>query len=148
MACRLGQHLVRAKSKAENFGLFALCPCYFFICCLVAPWSNFWLLLRKESQPPNANHCNQAISFWARAEWEGLNITECPVGFDHNAIIPQIVQNTLPRLKPSFSKMWKCPQYSKQLLFDTVVAFRIEKYLIGCKIQDSRIQLFADKLIT
>ena len=30
------------------------------------------------------------------------------MGFDHNIIIPQIAQNTLPRLKPSFSKMWKC----------------------------------------
>ena len=29
MASKLGQHLLRAKPKAENFGLFALYPCYF-----------------------------------------------------------------------------------------------------------------------
>ena len=28
---------------------------------------------------------------------------------------PQIAENTLPRVAPSFSKMWKCPQYPKQL---------------------------------
>ena len=31
MASRLGQHLLRAKSKAENF----------LICCLTAPWPTF-----------------------------------------------------------------------------------------------------------
>ena len=41
MASRLGQHLLRAKSKAENFGLFALYSFYFFICCLAAQWPNF-----------------------------------------------------------------------------------------------------------
>ena len=42
MASRLGQHLLRAKSKAENFRLFARYPCYFFfICCLTAPWPTF-----------------------------------------------------------------------------------------------------------
>ena len=38
---RLGQHLLREKSKSENFGLFALSPRYFFICCLAAPWPTF-----------------------------------------------------------------------------------------------------------
>ena len=41
MASRLGQHLLRAKSKAENFGLFALYPCYLLICCFTAPWPTF-----------------------------------------------------------------------------------------------------------
>ena len=41
MASLLGKHLLRAKSKAEKFGLFALYPCYFFICCLAAPWLTF-----------------------------------------------------------------------------------------------------------
>ena len=31
MAFRLGQHLLRANSKSENFGLFALYSRYFFI---------------------------------------------------------------------------------------------------------------------
>ena len=41
MASRLGQHFLRAKSKAENFGLFALYSFYFFICCLAAQWPIF-----------------------------------------------------------------------------------------------------------
>ena len=42
MASRLGQHLLRAKYKTENFGLFALCSSnFFFICCLAAPWPTF-----------------------------------------------------------------------------------------------------------
>ena len=41
MASRLGQHLLRAKSKSWNVGLFALYPCYFFICCLAPSWLIF-----------------------------------------------------------------------------------------------------------
>ena len=41
MASRLGQHLLRAKSKAEIFGLYALYPCCFCICCLAAQWPTF-----------------------------------------------------------------------------------------------------------
>ena len=29
---------------------------------------------------------------------------------------PQIAEHTLPRLAPRFSKMWKCPQYSKKVI--------------------------------
>ena len=41
MASGFGKHLPRAKSKTENFGLFALYPCYFFICCLAVSWLTF-----------------------------------------------------------------------------------------------------------
>ena len=41
MASGYGKHHLRAKSKTENFGLFALYPCYFFICCLAARWLTF-----------------------------------------------------------------------------------------------------------
>ena len=41
MTSRLGKHLLRVKSKTENFGLFALYPCYFFVCCLDASWLTF-----------------------------------------------------------------------------------------------------------
>ena len=37
MASRLGKHLLRTKSKAENFGWYALYPCFLLICCLAAP---------------------------------------------------------------------------------------------------------------
>ena len=40
MTAGVGQHL-RAKSKAENFGLFALYPFCFFICSLAAIWPTF-----------------------------------------------------------------------------------------------------------
>ena len=41
MASRLGQYLVRAKFNVENFELFALYLCYFFICYLAALWPLF-----------------------------------------------------------------------------------------------------------
>ena len=137
MLSRLGQHLLRAKSKAEHFGLFSLYSCYFLYLQFGSPMTNFWLLLRKQSHSPNVNHRIWAISFWPKAGLGGvgsLHLTECPVRFDHNAITSQIEKNALPRLKPSFSKLWKCPQYPKQVRLDIVVAYRLAKYLIGCKI--------------
>ena len=119
MASRLGQQLLRAKPKAENSGLFALYSSYsFFYLLFGCPMTNFWLLSSKQSHSPNVNHCIWAISFWPKAglgEVGSVRLTECPVSFDHNAITYHIAENALPRLKPSFSKMWKCPQYPKQV---------------------------------
>ena len=125
MASRFGQHLFRAKSKTENFGLFALCSSYFFsfnfyllFGCLMA---NAWLLSSKQSHSPNVqcqslHLCYQFLAkSWTRRVGS-LHLTECPVSFDHNSITPQIAKNTLPRLKPSFSKLWKCPPLIKLLL--------------------------------
>ena len=138
MACRLEQHLLRAKPKAENFGLFTLIPAiYFFYLLFGCFMANIWLLSSKHSHSPNVNHCIWAISFLPKAELGGavsLHLTQCPVSFDHNAVTPQIAQDTLPRLKPSFSKIWKCPQDPKPVYLDILVAFRLRKYLIGCKI--------------
>ena len=142
MASGLGQHLLRSKSKGENFWLFALYSSYFFYLLFECPMANFWLLSSKQSHSSDVNHCIWAISFWARAEMAGvgyLHLTEGPVSFDHKAITLQITENTLSRLKPSFSKMWKCPQYPKQVQFDIVVAFRLAKYLIRCKTQGSKL---------
>ena len=113
MASRLGQYLVIAKSKAEKFELFALY--YLLFGCHMA---NFWLLLRKQCYSPNVNHCTWAIGSWPSAVLGGvgsLHLTECPVSFNHNAITAQIAENTLPRLKPSFSKMWNYTKYPKQV---------------------------------
>ena len=64
MASRLGKHL-RAKSKAKNFGLFALYHCYFFVCCLTAPWLTFGYN-SGNSPSPDVNHCIWAINFWSK----------------------------------------------------------------------------------
>ena len=58
------EHLLRAKSKAENLGLFALYPCYFLYLLFGCPVVNVWLLLMKQSHSPNVNHCIWAIYFW------------------------------------------------------------------------------------
>ena len=108
MASRLGQHLLRAKSKAESFGLFALYSSYFFYLLFDCHMVNVRLLSSKQFHSPNVNHCIWAISFWSRAEMGGIgsvHLTECPVSFDHKAITPQIAGNTLASHKPSFSKM-------------------------------------------
>ena len=91
---------------------------YFFYLLFGCPMANLWLLWSKQSHSTDVNHCIWAINFWLKAGVLGdgsLHLTEFPVSFDHNAITPQIAENTLPRLKSSFSKMWKCPQYPKQV---------------------------------
>ena len=93
---------------------------FYFLFFFSALWLPHWQLLAVIEQtvsppppsPPNVNHWIWAISFWSRAGlggFETLHLTECQLSIDRNAITPQIAENTLPRLKPSFSKMWKCP---------------------------------------
>ena len=118
MTSRLGQRLLRAESKAENFGLFALHRSYFFYLMFGCPMANFWMLSSKQSHSSMLITEFGLLFFDPKLEFEGvgsLHLTDCPVSFHHNAITPQIAENTLPRLKPSFSKMWKCPQYPKQV---------------------------------
>ena len=115
MTSKFGEQL-RAKSKTENFGLFALYSCYFFICSLAAPWLSFgyyWgnslthLMLITAFGPPIFGPrvtCRDWVStpnlvpsgFWS--QWHK------PLA--HSAQIPE---NTLPRLAPRFSKIWKGP---------------------------------------
>ena len=113
MASRQGKLLLRAKSKTENFELFALYPCYFFICCLAAPWLTFghyW---------GNSLTHLMIIAFGllifspkvTRRGWVSTpNLVPSGLWLQwHNPLThsPQIAQNTLPRLELSFSKMWK-----------------------------------------
>ena len=84
MASRLGKHLLRVKSKAKNFALFALYPCYFFVCCLAAPWLTF---------DQSLIHLMLIIVFGLRILVQRLLggvgshlLIRCPVGFDHNDI--------------------------------------------------------------
>ena len=107
MDSRLEQPLVRTKSKAENFGLFALYHCYFFICCLTALW-------------PMDNGPYQFLPQTSLGGVESLHLIESPVVFDHSSIThvathSKLQKISLPRLAPSFSKMWKCPQSPTQL---------------------------------
>ena len=73
IASRQEKHLLRAKSKTENFGLFALYPCYFFICCFAAPWLTFGSLLRKKSHSPD-DHCIWSINFCSKGNSEVLGL--------------------------------------------------------------------------
>ena len=133
MAFRLRQNLLRAKSEAENLESFALCCSYFFlICCLAVPLLIFGYYRANVLTHPMLI---TAFQFLAQS-WTGrvgsLHLNECPVSFDYNAITPQITENTLSRLKPSFSNMWKYSQHP-------VVAFSLAKYFIGCKIRFSKL---------
>ena len=119
MASRLEQNL---SLKTLGYLLFIPAIFFSFFFCFYllfgCPMANFWLLSSKKYHSPSVDHCIWASSFWARAGMGGagsLHLTECPLSFDYNAITPQIAENTLPRLKPSSSKVWKCPQYPKQV---------------------------------
>ena len=115
----LGNTFLEQNLRLKTLGYLLFIPAiYFFYLLFGCPMTNFWLLLSKHSHSPNVNHCIWAISFWPKAglgEVGSVRLTECPVSFDHNAITYHIAENALPRLKPSFSKMWKCPQYPKQV---------------------------------
>ena len=53
---RPGKHFFRAKSKTENFGLFALYPGYLFYVLFGCPMTNFWLVLKKQCHSADVNH--------------------------------------------------------------------------------------------
>ena len=117
MLSRLGQHLLRAKSKAEHFGLFSLYSCYFLYLQFGSPMTNFWLLLGKQSHYPMLITAFGLPIFdpkVARRDWvstpnwvpSGL-WSQCHNPLSHS---PQIAENTLPRRALNFYKIWKCPQ--------------------------------------
>ena len=122
MASRLGKHLLRANSKNENFQSICSLSLLFFICFLSVPWltfSNYWgnslthLILitafgLSVFGPKMTRSGWVYISNWApRRLWSKW----------HNPLkhSPQVAGNTLPRLAPRFSRMWKFPQYPKKL---------------------------------
>ena len=102
----LGNNLLRVNSKSENFGLFALHPCYCFTCCLTAPWPTFGYY--------RGNSLITAFGLSILGQrWLGgvrsLHLTECPVGFDNNAIThlathSKLQKILLPDLQPVFRK--------------------------------------------
>ena len=75
MTSRLGQDLLRAKSKAENFGLFALYRSYFFYLLFCCPMANFWLLSSKQSLTHPMSITTFGLSvFSPELEWKGLGL--------------------------------------------------------------------------
>ena len=71
MASRLGEHLLKAKSMPENFGLFTPPIFYLMFCCVMA---KLRLLLRKHSHSPNVNHCIWAINLWSKGDRDELDV--------------------------------------------------------------------------
>ena len=122
MGSRLRKNLLRTKAKAENFGLFALSPCFLFIYCLAAPWLTFGYYWGNSLTHLMLIIASGLSIFGPKVTRRGWVSTPSwvPSGIWsqwHNPLThsPQIAENTLPRLASNFSKMWKCPQYPKQL---------------------------------
>ena len=71
---RLGQHLLRANSKVENFGLFALYSSFFLFLSahLVAPWPNFGCYLANSLSHPMLITAIGLSDFGPELDWEGL----------------------------------------------------------------------------
>ena len=85
------------------------------------PMANFWLLLRKQSHLADVN---SAFGLSIAPKVTQRNWVSAPNWVPsglwskwHNPLSksPQIAEKTLPRLVPRFSKLWKYPQYPKQL---------------------------------
>ena len=123
MSSRLEKHLLRAKGKAENVRLFALYSCYFFICCLAAPWLTFgyyWgnslthlmsiIAFRQSIFGPKVTRRGWvSTSNWVPNElWSQWHN---PLSYSF-----QIVKNTLPRLATSFSKNVEIPPTPKTVI--------------------------------
>ena len=132
MASRLGKNLLRAKSKTENVRLFALYPCYFFICCLAAPWPSFgyyWRNILIHLMLTTAFELSILVQRWLRGIGS-LHQIECPLCFDHNGINhlvthPKLQKIISPGLHPDFTKCRNAPSTQNSLYLDNVVAFRL-----------------------
>ena len=114
MASRLRQNLLRAKSEAENFGLFALYP-YFFICCLAAQQPTFDCYRGNSLTHPMLITAFALSIFGPKVTGRGwVSTSECPVGFYHNAITllathPKLQKILYPDLHPIFKKCGNAP---------------------------------------
>ena len=151
MPSRLEQHLLRAKSKAGNFELFALYSCY-FLSAVRLPHGQLLALTEKTVSLTWYWSVHLGYQFltirWLKATQQGcvFSLNWVPTEFwagklpiwsrflEPLSYSPQNGENTPPRFAPSFNKMWRYPQYPKRLYFDPGVAFRLVYYLIGCKI--------------
>ena len=74
MASRIGQHLLRSKSKTENFGLFALYSSYCFICCLTAPWPTSGCYRANSLTHPMLITAFGLSVFGPELKWKGLGL--------------------------------------------------------------------------
>ena len=99
----------------ENLGLFAFHPCYFFICCLGAPWLTFGCYWGNSLTHLMLITTFGLSIFGPKGTWQGWVSTNwVPSGFWwqwHNPLShsDQIVEKTLPTPAPRFSKMWNVP---------------------------------------
>ena len=129
MASRLGKLFLRAKWELWVIGFLSL---LFFICCLAAPWLTFSYYWGNSLTHLMLITTFGLSMFGPKVTWKvWVSITNwvssglwCQW---HNPLShsPQIAENTVPATAPRFSKMWKCPQYPKQLYLDTVVALSL-----------------------
>ena len=111
MISRVGKHILRTKSKPEIFGLFALYPCFLFICYLAAPWlffGNYWGNSPTKLMLIIAFGLSTFGPKVTRRGWS-LLLTECPLGFDHNDTTrllthPKLQKILSPGLHPVFPK--------------------------------------------
>ena len=76
------------KFNNWNFELFALYPCYFFICCLSDPWLTVGYYWENSLSHLVLITAFGLSIFGPKVSWRGgyLHLAECVVGFDHNGI--------------------------------------------------------------
>ena len=118
----LGNTSLEQNLSLKTLDYLLFIPAIFFICCLAAPWLTsgyYWgnslthlMLIISSGLSSFVPKVTQRV--WVSTpNW-------VPSGLWsqwHNPLThsPHIEENTLPRLEPSFSKMWKCLQTPKQL---------------------------------
>ena len=83
----LGNTSLKQKLRQKTLGYLLFIRAIFFICCLAAPWPIFGYYRANSFTHPMLITAFGPSVFGPELDWEGLG----------------------------FSKMWKCPQYRKQV---------------------------------
>ena len=118
----LGNTSLEQNLRLKTLDYLLFIPAIFFNCCLAAPWLTFGYYWGNSLTHLMLIIASGLSIFGSKVAQRGWISTPnwVPSGFWsqwHNPLThsPQIAENTLPRLVPSFSKMWKCLQYPQKL---------------------------------
>ena len=118
----LGNTSLEQNISLKTLDYLLFIPAIFFICYLAAQWLTFGYSLGNSLTHLMLIIASGLSIFGPKVIPRGwVNTPDwVPSGLWsqwHNLLAhsPQIAENALPRLGPSFSKMWKCFQYLKRL---------------------------------
>ena len=116
----LGSTSLQQSLRLKTLDYLLFIPAIFLICCLAVPWLTFRYYWGNSLTRPMLTIASGLSIFSLKVTRRGSDSTPnwVPSGlwsqWDNPVThSPQIAENSLPRLVPSFYKMWKCFQYTQ-----------------------------------